>query len=469
MSRARIAYTNRDYESLRETLISRIPQLTDKWTDFNSSDLGIVLLELFCGVGDMLAYYQDTQAAEAFLPTARQRQNVINLCKLISYKLDGIHSASSAISFRIDEPLLGDLILPAGLVCRAPLEEGSVDFVTVEAAMIPAGSTSATAPVVQGIPKSFEFDSTGIRAQNVYLPFKNIAHGSVSMTIDDEQWTEVLHFQDSDRSSKHFTIDTDSLDRTTISMGDGVRGMIAPTGNRGVIKCLESVGPLGNMAPGTIDQLMSTVLLDRKPIMVHITNTVSATGGCDRESTDQARKQAPAELETLWKAVTLEDYKSLAEGFPGIAKAEVLDTNACTNIRYYSVHLAIAPRGGGQPSAYQKEKLLAFLASRKVITVEVRVFDPVYKPIHIDMEVFAWAGESLDLVKSRMRSALEDYFRFDNVSFGQPIFYSDLVALADGVRGVSHVRFYTPQLDITLSKGEIPVLGNVLIAMRSAT
>jgi uncharacterized phage protein gp47/JayE len=99
----------------------------------------------------------------------------------------------------------------------------------------------------------------------------------------------------------------------------------------------------------------------------------------------------------------------------------------------------------------------------------VRVFDPVYKPIHIDMEVFAWPGESLDLVKSRMRTALEDYFRFDNVAFGQPIYYSDLVALADGVRGVSHVRFYTPQLDITLSKGEIPVLGNVLIAMRSAS
>lgn len=469
MGNARIDYTNRDYESLRAALLAKIPLLTPKWTDFNSSDLGMVLLELFCGLGDMLAYYQDNQAAEAFLPTARQRQNVINLCKLIAYRLDGIHSASTNVQFALDEPLAEDLELPADLLCRAPLEEGAIDFVTVESGLIPAGSRSSSVPVLQGIPKSFEFDSTGFRAQNVYLPYTSIAHGSITMTIADEAWTEVLHFQDSDRDSRHFVVSTDSLDRTTISMGDGIRGKIAPPGDRGVVKCLVSSGPDGNLGAGTITQLMSTVLQQGKPVLLHITNPTPSTGGADPETTDFARKQAPAELKTLWKAVTLEDYKTLVQGFPGVAKAEVLDTNLCANIRYYSVHLAVAPRGGGQPSAYLKEKLMAFLASRKVITVEVRIFDPLYKPVNIDMEVYAWTGESLDLVKSRMRNALEDYFRFENVSFGQSIHYSDLVALADGVRGVSHVRFYTPQQDILLSKGEIPVLGQLQLAMRFAT
>ncbi len=69
MGRASVAYTNKDYESLRRELLARVPQLTDRWTDFNASDLGVVLLELFCGVGDMLTYYLDAQAAEAFLQT----------------------------------------------------------------------------------------------------------------------------------------------------------------------------------------------------------------------------------------------------------------------------------------------------------------------------------------------------------------------------------------------------------------
>lgn len=54
-------------------------------------------------------------------------------------------------------------------------------------------------------------------------------------------------------------------------------------------------------------------------------------------------------MRSLWKAVTLEDYQALAEGYPGVAKAKVLDTNACQNIRYYNVQLAIAPNGGGMP------------------------------------------------------------------------------------------------------------------------
>jgi len=67
-ARARLPYLNKDYLSIRRELIARIPQLTDRWTDFNDSDLGIVLLDLFAGVGDMLAYYLDAQAAECYLP-----------------------------------------------------------------------------------------------------------------------------------------------------------------------------------------------------------------------------------------------------------------------------------------------------------------------------------------------------------------------------------------------------------------
>ena len=97
MSRANISYSNIDYELIRRELIAKIPQLTDRWTDFNHSDLGVVLLELFCGIGDMLAYYLDVQAAEAFLPTARQRQNVIDLCKLIGYRLDTPVAATTTL------------------------------------------------------------------------------------------------------------------------------------------------------------------------------------------------------------------------------------------------------------------------------------------------------------------------------------------------------------------------------------
>jgi hypothetical protein len=140
MGRASISYTNKDYESLRRELLARVPQLTERWTDFNASDLGVVLLELFCGVGDMLAYYLDAQAAEAFLPTARQRQNVINLCKLIGYRLDGPVAATTTLRFSLAAPLAKDLLIPMGTVCRALLDDGHADFET-GLAMLPSTET----------------------------------------------------------------------------------------------------------------------------------------------------------------------------------------------------------------------------------------------------------------------------------------------------------------------------------------
>jgi hypothetical protein len=97
----------------------------------------------------------------------------------------------------------------------------------------------------------------------------------------------------------------------------------------------------------------------------------------------------------------------------------------------------------------------------KVITVEINLFEPIYRPVSIDAEFYVWPGEPLENVRSRIEAALADFFSFDRVSFGQTMHFSDLVALIDGARGVSHMHLYAPQQDIELRHGEIPVLGSV--------
>jgi hypothetical protein len=468
MGRASIAYSNKDYESIRREFLAKIPQLTDRWTDFNHSDLGVVLLELFCGIGDMLAYYLDMQAAEAFLPTARQRQNVIDLCKLIGYRLDTPVAANTSLRFGLSAPLGTDLVIPAGTVCRALLEDGQADFETVEDGLIPRGVLTVSIPGRQGVRRTETFSATGQPFQRFRLTGEAIAQCSISVTIGDESWTEIGHFQDSTPDSLHFMADTDALDVATVIFGDGQKGAVPPQGAVITVSYLTTLGEKGNLAPGRITQILTPVYSDGIQVSLSVTNPVPATGGASRETIEHARRQAPAELRTLWKAVTLEDYIALAEGFPGVAKAKVLDTNDCQNIRYYNVHLAIAPDGGGLPSAQLKRDLADFLERRKAITVEVNLFDPIYQPINIDAEVYSWPGEALENVRSRIEYQLTEFFAFDRVGFGQTIHQSDLVALIDGVRGVSHLNMYAPRQDIELRAGEIPVLGNVNLELRRA-
>lgn len=466
MGRASIAYTNKDYESLRRELLARVPQLTDRWTDFNASDLGVVLLELFCGIGDMLAYYLDAQAAEAFLPTARQRQNVINLCKLISYRLDTPVAATTTLRFALAAPLDEDLTIPAGTACRARLEDGDVEFETALDAVIPRGRTEVDVDARQGRRKSESFTGNGEPGQRLVLAGKSIAQGSIRVRIQEREWTEVAHFQESDAGTLHFQTETDALDETTIVFGDGVHGAVPPPDEPVEVEYLETLGAAGNLGPNLVTEVLDAVYLDGAQVALSVTNPAPATNGADRETLEHARRQAPAELRSLWKAVTKEDYKALAEGFPGVAKAQILDVNDCGNIRYYQVNLAVAPDGGGPPSALLKRDLAEFLESRKVITVEINLFDPVYRPVSVDADVFAHAGEDLDLVRSRVEDALAEHFAFDRMDFGKAVRFSDLVALIDGVRGVSHVRMYAPQEDIEVRAGEIAVLGQVNLDVR---
>jgi hypothetical protein len=468
VGRSSIAYTNLDYESIRRELLTKIPQLTDRWTDFNHSDLGVVLLELFCGIGDMLAYYLDVQAAEAFFPTARQRQNVIDLCKLIGYRLDTPVAATTTLRFSLSASLGTDLVIPAGTACRALLDDGQADFETVEDGLIPHGVLAVSVPARQGVRRIESFTATGQPFQRFRLTEEAIAQGSIFVTIGDENWIEVAHFQDSAPDSLHFMTDIDALDVASVISGDGQNGAVPPQGAAITVSYLTTLGEKGNLAPWRITQILTPVYSEGSQVALSVTNPVPATGGASRETIEHARRQAPAELHTLWKAVTLEDYKTLAEGFPGVAKAQVLDTNDCLNIRYYNVRLAIAPDGGGSPSALLKRDLADFLERRKVITVEVNLFDPIYRPINIDAEVYAWPGEALENVRSRIEIQLAEFFAFDRVGFGQTVHQSDLVSLIDSVRGVSHLNMYAPRQDIALRAGEIPVLGNVNLELRRA-
>ncbi|HET6209976.1 MAG TPA: hypothetical protein VFD94_06320, partial [Jatrophihabitans sp.] len=47
---------DRSYQQLREELLRRIPVYTKEWTDYNVSDPGIALLELFAYLGESLLY-----------------------------------------------------------------------------------------------------------------------------------------------------------------------------------------------------------------------------------------------------------------------------------------------------------------------------------------------------------------------------------------------------------------------------
>jgi len=117
-----IDYRIGSYADLRAHMLARIdaaPELAD-WTHRGTDDPGIALVEAAAEVGDILSFYQDLYANEAYLGTAKWRDSVAPLVRLLGYRLaPGLGGRGRfAFTAKGERPVL----LPAGLGVKAQLD-----------------------------------------------------------------------------------------------------------------------------------------------------------------------------------------------------------------------------------------------------------------------------------------------------------------------------------------------------------
>jgi len=122
----RIAYRIGRYADFVEVMtrgIDAAPELA-AWTHRDADDPGIALLEGAATLGDILSFYQEHYANEAYLRTAAWRESVAELVRLTGYRLSpGIGGrATLAFEARGVEPVT----IHEGFVVKAELESAAV-------------------------------------------------------------------------------------------------------------------------------------------------------------------------------------------------------------------------------------------------------------------------------------------------------------------------------------------------------
>jgi hypothetical protein len=102
-----IAYRVGTHAQFRETLHARlssssIPALVGFTTRAND-DFSIALLDAWATVGDVLTFYQERIANEAYLRTATERLSILELARLINYELRPGVAAGTYLAFTIED------------------------------------------------------------------------------------------------------------------------------------------------------------------------------------------------------------------------------------------------------------------------------------------------------------------------------------------------------------------------------
>jgi hypothetical protein len=142
-----IGYRVGDYATFREAMIQAIPRVgaalaTDRglaasplarWTSRRPDDLGIALLELWAVLGEVLTFYQERVANEAYLRTALHLDSIRRLAAMLDYRLHPGVAAETLLAFTL-EPA-ATVQVPVGLRAQSVPAQGQVPqtFEAVEA------------------------------------------------------------------------------------------------------------------------------------------------------------------------------------------------------------------------------------------------------------------------------------------------------------------------------------------------
>jgi hypothetical protein len=87
--------------AMLESIVAE-PRLT-ALTSRREDEYAVSILELFAAIGDVLTFYNERIANELYLRTARERDSVLRLVRLIGYRLRPGLAAKTLLSFSLDE------------------------------------------------------------------------------------------------------------------------------------------------------------------------------------------------------------------------------------------------------------------------------------------------------------------------------------------------------------------------------
>lgn len=470
-----VDYTSKDYYSLREELITRIQDRIPDWKATDPADFGVALVEAFAYLGDLIAYYVDRNANEAYMATATQRSSVLNIAQTYGYIPSGYRQAFT--DFTITNTSASEVTLPAGTIFSGDVVIGetvqTVYFTTSAETVVQeqiddlAGTSTISAnegrPVTLVATEVNTYGeligvSTGSPGMTFELGETPVVDGSVEVYVQDgdvySKWESVQHIIDYNATDQVFQVTTDEYNVVYVTFGDGVSGFIPTRFSEIRAKYIVGGGEIGNVSAATITNLYYVPGLSESETTalssdITVTNDI-AIGGSDPETLEQIRISAPLSLRANNRAVTLQDYADLALSVAGIGKA------SATAAVWTSVTLYIAPSRSatdtdiapglddlGDPTVEYdtlKENVEEYLSTRILLGTTVTVQPPTYVDAVVSLSYTKLPQYTTVEIETAIKSTLLTQFGYSGMNFQDTIYPQDIEFAIQQIAGVQVAR-----------------------------
>jgi uncharacterized phage protein gp47/JayE len=270
------------------------------------------------------------------------------------------------------------------------------------------------------------------------------------------RWNEQPTLFRSGPAARDYTV---NRARGQVLTGNNKHGRVPPAGADLNARLYRTGGGLaGNVAARLISQILGPV-----GGVEEVFNPLSAEGGADAETTELLRVRGPRTVRHRGRAVTAEDYETLAhEASPSVAVARALPhRDPAGRDRPGWVTLVIIPYSA-EPQPYPsfglREAVRRFVAARApadvVVAGQLTVTGPDYLPVDVEATVVPTDPSEAGAVEQAARAAIAGFLHpltggpaGRGRRPGEDVWLSDLAVVLERAAGVDHAREVTLLVD----------------------
>ena len=395
-SNKKINVTDLDFDQIKsnlKTFLSGQSEFQDY--DFEGSAMSVLL--------DVLAYnthynalYNNMAINEMFLDSARKRNSVVSLSKMLGYSPRSATSAQATVTVTVNtnNPTANTLVLPAYSQFNTTIDGNNYTFFntgSVAATSTTGVFTFQNVVITEGTPLTYNYTvDTGTR---FIIPNANIDLNTLTVRVQENQSSsvyETFYQADSlinvDPVSKAYWVKEIDNGLYEITFGDGNLGVALSNGNVVRLNYFSSSldAPNGSRvfsyAGGSLGAGAT----------VSVVTTGMAANGAAPEDIDSIRFNAPRMYASQNRAVTPDDYKALVYSlFSDAASVSSWGGEDNNPPVYGKVYLCVKPKDADKLTTTQKSQLTSsILKSRNVVSVIPVIVDPEYINIAITSTVY---------------------------------------------------------------------------------
>ncbi len=251
---------------------------------------------------------------------------------------------------------------------------------------------------------------------------------TITLTVNGLPWTEVKFLYGQKPDAKVFVTRQDNSGNTHVMFGDGINGARLPTGVNNVVASYR-IGSGAAMPPAG----KLTVIGKSYPGLRAILNPVAVIGGADADQPQQIVHDAPRSVLTFGRAVSVFDYRALAEEVPSVTRARAIW--GWNNLQQRTSVIVFVGDTPGAVTAARQALAASGDPNRPVFVTAAKQI-----AVGLTLTLLVTPGMDTGLIGNAITTALTDtetgLFGAWNMAIGETLFNSQIEAAVLSVTGV---------------------------------